>query len=193
MDDFPCEEGRTAPSAYMADQSIRELAKWPEEGAFELYGKRLTFGQLKTGIYYGHDGYYAMSLNTALGRFLITSYVDFIANESKELKDKNGLFLVMIADIMRRLRPEDRALYYSVKEMWELYWYSRECPEVFAEKMQVVKKVFSDKDLLELKVWREWREEQRAKGEMKVFFDYDPDEGCDEFFREYFGEYDEEE
>lgn len=190
VDDFPCEEGRTAPSAYMADRSIRELAKWPEEGAFKLHEEcRIEFGQLRTGLYYGHDGYFAMSLNTTLGRFLISSYVDFVAEGPKELKSKNELFLVAVADIMRRLRPEDRALYYSVKEMWDLYWYSRACPEVFAEKMQVVKKVFSDKDLSELKVWREWREEQKAKGEMKVFFDYDPDEGCDEFFREYFGAY----
>lgn len=171
MNNFPCKGGAAAPSEYMADRAIRELALWPEEGAFELHGKRRSFGQLETGIYHGHDDYFAMSLNTTLGRFLVSSYVDFAAEGLKELKSKNEIFLVMIAEVMRRLRLEDRALNHSVKGMWELYWYSRSNPEVFAEKMQVVKKTFSDKDLPELKLWREWREEQKENGGIQVFFD----------------------
>ncbi len=197
VNDYPCEDGKTAPSAYMADQAIRELAKWPEEGAFKSgtnAGTRLEFGQLRTGLYYGHDDYSAMSLNTTLGRFLISSYVDFVVEGPKELKSKNELFLVAVADIIRRLRPKDRALYYSVKEMLELYLCAHSDRESYLEeKVSIIRQMFSDGDLPELKVWRKWREEQRAKDELEVFFDYDPDEDCDEFFREYFGAYKDEE
>lgn len=193
MENFPCDEGKTAPSEYMADQAIRELARWPEEGAYESKlntGSAVEFGQLKTDIYHGNDDYVAMSLNATLGRFLVSSYVEFQAETTKELRDKNDLLLATIAEIMRRLRPEDRALYYSVKEMLEFYLCVHSEHETYFEvKMSIVRQAFLDGSLPELKAWKKWREEQKAKGGLMVFFDYDPDEECDEFFEEYFGDH----
>lgn len=175
---YLCEDGKTTPSVYLAREAITTLAQWPVEEKYDCDLSAWEF-EVPNGVHYGEgdDGYQAFVMNATLGRFIFSSYINY----KEDKLDKNEAILVVLADTLRRLRPEDKALHYGMKVFLSQNQYNAERKKL--ELLPVVEKIFREGKLPEYKVWKKWRNQEVAGGGMTVFFEEamknDLEEDCD--------------
>lgn len=152
---IPDDDGQRILSKKMAMKAAKGLLFWPENEIYNCYADPVEFGQLKTGVYYGCDNYFALALNTTLGRFVMSSYIGFATSSMSEMKLENAAVLMTIVDILRQFRWKDVVLKRSYLLLEREFWLAGEMKKF----LPIVRDIFYHKNGCEdeLKAWGEWQ------------------------------------